>query len=108
MTRWIENTVLWLGRIYLSIAALVSGSDIVGFLSAPKRYPIGTEIDDPRYASAARFLTTAGNDFALALIGLVFSVYFAHRGQPRSAIWVALIGCTLILLSNGVRVLCAS
>jgi hypothetical protein len=86
----------WLSRAFLSLTFVVSVSDLIHFSTNPSAYPIpSTEIGDPRYSSAARFLGTTAVDGAVALVGLLLWAVLARRrartGAAVSSIVVAAI-----------------
>jgi hypothetical protein len=96
--RPVFRVLTWLSRGFLALIFLVSAYDLVRFSMNPSAYPIpSTEVGDPRYSSASRFMWTSSIDGAIALTGLLLWLFWARR-RARMAAAVASIVCAAVLI----------
>jgi hypothetical protein len=87
----------WISRGILVLTLLASTYDLVRFTTNPGAYPIpSTEVGDPRYFSASRFLWTSSADGGIALAGLLLWLIFGRR-RPRVAAASSLVAVAVLI-----------
>jgi len=96
--RRLFRVATWLSRGFLVLTFVASLYDLIHFSTNPSAYPIpSTEIGDPRYVSASRFIWTSGVDCVIALLGLLLWLFLACR-HARTAARVSSVVSAAVLI----------
>jgi hypothetical protein len=97
--RWLLKPVTWLSRAVLVVAFVGSTYDLVHYSINPSAYPIpSTEIGDPRYESATRFLWTSGVHGGIAFVGLLLWAGLSARRSSVGAAISSVVTAALLVI----------
>lgn len=93
------SIVTWLCRGFLAFILVASLYDLIHFSTNPSAYPIpSTEIGDPRYASASRFIWTNSVDGGIAVLGLILWLFLARRDSRTAAAVSSIVFAAVLIM----------